>query len=153
MNTDSGFPLWFPFAFVFGWLLISTLMAFASGWRQLAAKYRANGTTIGCTFYFQSAAFGDSWLPVSYRNCLTFAVGAKGFFVEPMLIFRFLCPRLFIPWHAVETIEVAAYWFLPSFRLKLVGSCVTIWFFGHVATAMLEAWTASRSSLETQKVS
>ena len=149
MNSNPGIPLWFPFYFIGFWLLISTLLAFVSGWRFLAIKYRAEGTTIGRTFYFVSASIGDSWFPVNYRNCLTFAVGEKGFYVEPLLVFRFLSPRLFIPWTKVEMVDIASHWFVPSFRLKLIGTGVTFYISGGAGKAILETWTASRSRLET----
>ena len=153
MNTDSGFPLWFPFVFVIGWLFTTGLLAFVSDWRHLVTKYLAKGTAIGRTFYFVSAAIGDSWFPVNYRNCLTFAVGEKGFYVEPSLIFRFLSPRLFILWTEVETVDIASYWFVQNFRLKLIGTGITFYIFGSAGKAILEYWTASRSSLEMQEVS
>ena len=153
MNSSSGIPLWFPFVFVIVWLFVTGLLAFASGWRFLAAHHRANGTTIGRTFYFVSASIGDSWFPVRYRNCLTFAVSEQGFFVEPILILRFLSPRLFIPWSAVEIVDIASYWFVASFRVKLIGTGVTFYISGSTGKSILDAWTANRSSFEMQRVS
>ena len=139
--------------FVIIFLLGSKLAESVSGLTELALKYRENGTMIGQTFSFQSAGFGDPWFPTSYSNCLTFVISTNGFFVEPMRFFRYLFPRLFIPWTAVKAIEAGSYWGLPSFRLKLINSWPTIQVYGSLGRAILEAWTASRSSLEMQKVS
>jgi hypothetical protein len=153
MNSNLAFSLWLPFVIVMiAWLFVTGLLAFIGGWRDLTTKYRADGTTIGQTFYFASAEIGQSWLPVRYQNCLTFVVGEKGFHVEPWLIFRFLSPRLFIPWTEVETIFGAKHWFYTkSYRIKISRSSVSISVFGRLGTEILESWTASRSRLEAQR--
>lgn len=155
MNSNLAFSLWIPFVIVvIAWLFVTGLLAFISGWSYLTTKYRADETTIGQTFYFASAEIGRTWFPVKYQNCLTFVVGERGFSIEPWLIFRFLSPRLFIPWTEVETMFGAKHWFYTkSYRMKISKSWVSLSVFGKLGTKMLESWTASRSRLEAQRVS
>jgi hypothetical protein len=142
MNTSAAFPIWSPFLFIGFWLSILAILSFISGWRSLAATHRADQHLAGKTFYMASASIGAEFFPVNYNNCLTFVVGPSGFWVEPILPFRFLSPRLFMPWSEVSDIKKNSYWFYSSYRVELEGSWVRFSVFGGLGAAMMERWNA-----------
>lgn len=153
MNSSSGFPLWFPFYFVGLWLFVTGLLTLTSGWRLLAAKYLTRQPSTGRRFYGVSASIGAVPFAVNYNNCLTVFVANGGFYIQPIFIFALFSPRLFIPWRDVQVEKTSYLFFFTAHRVQVANSWVKFLFYGNVGKIMLEAWTASRSSLETNRVS
>jgi hypothetical protein len=69
-----------------------------SGWRKLAAVYRAERPPPGRCFLLQGGKIGDVW----YRGCLTIYTSPEGLYLSAWPIFRFREPPLFIPWTAIR---------------------------------------------------
>src|SRR5581483_1529962 len=80
------------------WVFVLWLTSELSGWRKLAAVYRAQHRPNGKCFLIQSAKIGDMW----YRGCLTIYTSGEGLYVSLWPVFRFRQPPLFIPWSAVR---------------------------------------------------
>ena len=80
------------------WVFVLWLLAELSGWRKLAAVYRAQHAPHGKCFLMQTGKIGDTW----YRRCLTIYTSGEGLYVSLWPVFRFRQPPLFIPWSAVH---------------------------------------------------
>ena len=152
-DSSSGIPLWFPFVFIGAWLAATGLIKLVSGWNSLATKYTTNHRSVGRRFYFVSALIGATQFPVNYNNCLTVFVATDGFYIQPIFISALFSPRIFIPWRDVQIVETSYLFFFSAHRIQVKNSWVTFLFYGSLGKIMLEYWTASRSSLETQWVS
>src|SRR4051812_36182274 len=101
MSPSTINPVWFLPTFAIFWLMICGGLAFASGWRELAAVYKSDSPLDGERFRFASGAVGAGYFPVGYRNCLFATVGPQGFELSMLWLFRFLHPKIVIPWSAV----------------------------------------------------
>jgi hypothetical protein len=141
MNASSKFPLWFPLYFAALWMFVSTILAFLSGWRHLGAKYKTQTVTEGRKFYMQSAGIGAFPFSVGYRGCLTFVVTDEGFCVQPILLFRFLSPKLFIPWKDVAYVSMNSRGIFPSYHIKLKESWVSFQLFDASGAAIYVTWS------------
>lgn len=142
----------FPLFFAAIWLSVTGLLAVMSGWRQLATQYVSRQPSQGKDFYMVSGTVGSAAFPVSYNNCLTVFIASNGFYIQPIALLAFFSPKLFIPWRDVEVIKTS-YLFFPVWRIRVKNSWVAFAFYSSFGSVMLEAWTASRSSLETRAVS
>lgn len=96
-----------PF-FLLIWMLLSAMLAELSGWRLLLRRYTHHGPRpAGKRFSFVSAQIRKlEWLPVNYKSCLAISVNRDGFLLEIFLLLRFRSPTLFIPFGAIENIEI-----------------------------------------------
>ena len=79
------------------WVFVLWLLSELSGWRRLAAVYRAQKAPNGKRFPMQTGKVGDAW----YKGCLTVYTSREGLYVSIWPIFRFREPPLFIPWSAL----------------------------------------------------
>src|SRR5437870_944871 len=80
------------------WVFVLWLLSELSGWRKLAAVYRAQHAPNGKRFLMQTGKIGDTW----YGRCLTIYTSGEGLYVSLWPVFRFRQPPLFIPWSAVR---------------------------------------------------
>jgi hypothetical protein len=104
--TDQTFsPLWlcvlapigFVIYFVLLWLFVVWLIG-AFGWRGLAQRYRTQQRPAGKQWIGQYGFVNRA----RYGNALNVTTNDAGLFIEPVAIFRFNHPSLFIPWQELH---------------------------------------------------
>ena len=88
--------------FIFGWIVLSILIAQLSGWARLTRHYRADTLLDGERFNFQSAGM-RFW--TNYSGCLTVGVNRKGLYLAVWFLFRFGHPPLVVPWRDITMTE------------------------------------------------
>jgi len=137
---------WFIPAFVVFWLAICGALSLMGGWHQLAERFKSDELVDGERFRFRSGAIGWAAFPVSYGSCLFATVGSKGFALSILFPFRFLHPRLVIPWSAVERCEHVRFWFMKHVAVHVAGFNRRLLFGGGLGSKILEAWTQSRQA-------
>lgn len=137
---------WFFPAFVVFWLAICGVLSIVGGWRELAERFKSDAPVEGERFRFRSGAMGSGLFPVSYGGCLFATVGPKGFALSILFLFRFLHPRLVVPWSAVERCEPVKFWFMNYIAVHIVGFGRRILFDGNLGKKVLETWTQARKS-------
>jgi len=95
MNNELIFIIiLFPFAFAGFFCLVSYLISFIGGWRQLSMVYPRKNLPVGRRFSWQTMKLGFS----NYGSCITIHSSAEGLDLSVMFIFRVGHPPLFIPW-------------------------------------------------------
>ena len=149
MKIKGEFSIWMPFAAILYWYLVTAAIVVLSGWKNLEPRYKCKEKSSGYGFFMASAKIGTPPLFLNYGACLTVFVAQNGFYIQPNFIARFFTPKLFIPWEDVQSVTSASYYFIPGQRIRLSNSILSFKFYGSLGKAMLEAWTASRSRLET----
>jgi hypothetical protein len=114
----------FPFFFVGFWLFVVALISILGGWYQLGKKYAAPDSFLGDCKGWQSGRIGLS----SYNSCLWIGTDLKGLYLKtgPLLLFRFLHPPLFIPWHAFTEVKPYNLLWQSYVLLKVAGCRVTL---------------------------
>jgi hypothetical protein len=137
----------FP-ALAIGWFSMCAGVSLMSGWFYLGARFKSDEQIDGERFYFRSGALGWRAWPVGYRNCLFVIVGSKGFAMSVLFLFRFLHPRLVIPWSAVERCEDVKFWFMNCVAVRIAGFNRRILFRGDLAAKILEIWNQSHGTAE-----
>lgn len=141
---DSVFPnpasLWFFPFFILMWLSICSLLALLSGWKSLAARFPSAQVVEGESFRFASAAFGHSWFPVSYGNCLFFTVSPTGLHASIFFLFRPLSPPMFIPWSQVESVSAHRFLFVGSTVIRFRDHWSHIKVYGRAGQYILQAY-------------
>src|SRR5262245_14953978 len=97
--------VWF-FAFVVAmWFVIGVALAYGSGWRALAERFRSTRSIEGERFRFVSGSVSASkWSSVQCRGCFFVTVGSEGFLLSVFFPLRLGSPPLFIPWTEVESV-------------------------------------------------
>ena len=134
------------------WSLVTGLLAVMSGWWQLAIQYGSRQPSEGKRYSMVSGMVGSAAFLVNYNHSLTVFITNDGFYIQPLPVFGHVSRNLFIPWQNVQ-ITKTSYWFFPVYRVQVTNSWVTFMFFRGFGSVIFEAWTASRSSLEMQRVS
>ena len=136
--------VWFLPAFVVFWLAICGVLSLLSGWYHLAERFKSDELIDGERFRFRSGSIGWGTFPVNYGGCLFATVGPKGFALSVLFPFRFLHPRLVIPWSAVERCEHVRSWFVKRVAVHITGFNRRLLFGGGFGSRILQAWTQSR---------
>ncbi|MDB5811558.1 MAG: hypothetical protein JWN94_3680 [Betaproteobacteria bacterium] len=139
-------PIWFVLSFIVFWLVICGLLAFAGGWRELAARFKSDSPLEGEQFRFEWIAVGSGLFPVAYRNCVFATVGPQAFSISLLWLFRFLHPRLVIPWSAVERCEPTKLWFVKCIAVQVAGTSRRLLFVSRLGSKMQEMWMQSHGS-------
>jgi hypothetical protein len=134
---------WFLPAFVALWLVVCSGLSIMSGWHELAQRFKSDATVEGERFRFKSAAIGWRLFPVGYGGCLFATVGPRGIALSIMFPFRFLHPRLVIPWSVVERAESMRFWFRKHTAVYIAGFSRRLLFDGNLGQHVLEAWSAA----------
>jgi len=143
-------PLGFLAFFAAMWLGIGGLLAYLSGWITFARTFRTTIDGNGERFRFASGAIGASkWFPVNYRNCLTLDVGREGLRLAMFFPFRFLCPPLFIPWQAVESVAEERFWMVKYSVIRVRGFSARILVRGQAGEKVRSAYAAARSGTQS----
>lgn len=135
---------WFLPCFVIFWFAIGGALSLVGGWRDLAERFRSDEPIDGHRFRFRSGAVGWGAFPVSYGSCLFVTVGPKGFSLSILFPFRFLHPRLLVPWSAVERCEHVRVWLTKQVAVYVVGFNRRLLFGGALGNEIYEAWAQSR---------
>lgn len=84
--------------FVLIWSGVVYLLAWLSGWRRLAHRYRTDRKPSGQPMSPWVAMLG----PVSYRGALTIQTASEGLYLSMIVFFRIGHPPLLIPWSAIK---------------------------------------------------
>jgi len=137
-------PAWFVPLLIPVWLAISATLSHFGGWHALANRFRSAEPLEGESFRYRSGEIGWGQFPVSYRACLSLTVGARGFSLAVLPAFRFLHPRLVIPWSAVERCERVKYWLTERVAVSIEGFDRRMLFRGTVGERIFAAWMASQ---------
>lgn len=139
-SPDGG---WFLLAFIGLWLAISGFLSLSGGWYELSKRFKSDEAIDGRRFRLCSAAVGSRVFPVGYGSCLFAIVGRRGLALSVLFPFRFLHPRLVIPWSAVERCEeVRGWWFIRHIAVYVRGfHGKRLLFRGTLGREILGAWT------------
>jgi hypothetical protein len=137
-------PEWFFPLFVLMWLVISATLSLIGGWHKLAERFKSTEPVDGDRYRFRSGEIGWGPLPVSYGACLFLTVGPKAFSLSVLFLFRFLHPRLVIPWSSVERCERVKYWLMNRVAVHVRGFDRRILFPGVLGERVFGAWTNFR---------
>jgi hypothetical protein len=90
----------FPFVFIFLWLLSSIVISRIGGWASLARLYRMENSFDGERWRFRS---GQMRYFMSYNNCLTIGADRRGLYLSVFFLLRAGHPALLIPWSDIIT--------------------------------------------------
>jgi hypothetical protein len=131
---------WFPVLFGCAWFGVIALLSTIGGWRSLAENYRVPGDfelNPAERFRFKSVQMrGHAFLPVNYGNSVTVGITARGLYLAPMILFRFMHPPLLIPWREIVDWEEGGFlwgkWVQADIRTE--GPCIRLpWGIGDLA--------------------
>jgi len=104
-------PLLAPLGFVLLWCALCFVIALTSGWRGLAARFRASHTPPGRKFSMQRALINSA----RFGGVLTFIVGPEGLYLRlwPLFgLFGLAAPPLLIPWSELSPLQSGRWtWF------------------------------------------
>jgi hypothetical protein len=135
---------WFFVLFVAMWLGAVAGLAWASGWRALAERFRSARPVDGERFRFVTGWIGASKrFPVQYRGGLFITISGEGFLLSIFFPFRLGSPSLFIPWTEVESVTEEAASFVDRVVVRLRGSPTIIMIAGRAGQRMAEAYALS----------
>ena len=126
-------------AFVLIWLAACAVISWAGGWHELACRFRSDEPLDGEDFRFRSCSIGSGLFPANYGHVLFITIGPSGLALSVLLPFRFMHPRLLIPWHAVEKCEKVKFWWRDAAALHSAG--LRLLFYGEVAEKLLAEWS------------
>lgn len=101
MNTTLFLLILIPailVGFVLIWSGVLWLLAWLSGWRQLARHYRCPNVPKGGPTSPLWAMLG----PVSHRGTLTIQTAPEGLYLTMIIFMRMGHPSLLIPWSAIK---------------------------------------------------
>jgi len=140
VTTGELEPKWFFSAFIGFCLLISALLSLMGGWHELALRFRSDNPVDGERFRFRSGSLGHGLFPVSYGGCLFATVGAAEFALSVLFPFRFMHPRLVIPWSAVESCERVSFWFMDHVEVRISGFSRRLRLRGALGEKVFAAW-------------
>jgi hypothetical protein len=132
LQVDVARVLAFMALFVAMWVAICGLLAQLGGWSTLASRFSASGHVEGVRKWLVSADLRRPWnpLPVNYSNCLKITVGAQGFRLAPIFLFRAFHPPLWVPWQDVASVtEVRALLLFPGAKIAFrdISPILRVW--------------------------
>jgi hypothetical protein len=137
----------FAVAIWLGMSAILPLAAFVGGWHRLADTYRARYDPQGQRYIFASVGIkGRLLLGAHYSRCLTGYVSPYGTSLRIWLPFRFFHPPLFIPWRAVQTVEMRRWLFFTIVRVRL-STDEELTFTGGLGKTIASEWESFRKSV------
>lgn len=145
------FP-WFLVSFAVLWVGVVALLAWASGWRAPAERFRSTRPVDGERFRFVSGSIGTSkWFPVYYRGALFITINGEGFLLSIFFPFRLGSPPLFIPWTEAESVTEEAAWFVNRAVVRLRGLPTIIMIAGRAGQRMAETYALSSPARHAAK--
>jgi hypothetical protein len=116
MPNPADLMPYFPFVFVFMWLLTTTILAILAGWFCLMNRYPDRRDPAILTLRWQSGRMG---LGVHMNGLLTFGACDSGLRVGMLRIFGIFCRDIFVPWDEISVTRKKGW---------LVGEQVTLAF-------------------------
>ena len=128
------------------WLAICAGLSVASGWHELARRFRSDEPVDGQRVRCQATAMGWRGLPLSYGRCVYATVGSRALALSVIFPFRLLHPPLVIPWSDVERCERLGLWFRKYVALHVRGHGRGLMFHESVGEPMLEAWAKANGA-------
>jgi hypothetical protein len=131
-------------AFLVFFLAITGGISFASGWRQLAGRFASDRPVHGEDFRFAWVAFARGAIPVAYKGCVFANVGSSGIALSMLFLFRFLHPRLFIPWPEIESCVRQKYWLMNVVAVQVRGFNGKLMFRGGLGNRIFDMWAKTR---------
>src|SRR5262245_465054 len=138
---------WFFVLFAAMWLGAVAGLAWASGWRALAERFRSARPVDGERFRFVTGWIGKSKsFPVQYRGALFITISGEGFLLSMFFPFRLCSPPLFIPWTEVESVTDEEAWFVNRAVVCIRGSPTIIMIAGRAGQRIAEAYAQSSSA-------
>lgn len=140
----------FP-AFVVFLLVICGALSVLGGWHQLAERFASDAPIEGERFRMRSGSIGWRAFPVNYGACLFATVGRERFSLSVLFLFRFLHPRLVVPWSAVERCENVRVWFTNQVAVYVAGFNRRLLFKGTLGRKILDTWTWARQGSQNEK--
>lgn len=132
-------PQWFVPCFLAMWVGICVLLSLISGWFQLSRHFPARDHVEGKIFRVASGTIGYL-LPVSYSNCLLATVNDTGIKLGIFLPFRILHPTLFIPWPAVDSVQLGRFLLMKRCVIKIRGFRLRILLYGGLGQAVFDTF-------------
>lgn len=93
---DPRFAVCFFFVF---WLGLLQLIAYITGWKQLASHYPYQSEPLTRKIFFQSLSFRFGG---GYNGCATVGGNAQGLYLAVLFIFKFGHRPIFIPWQEIK---------------------------------------------------
>jgi hypothetical protein len=141
MSVPAPDSEWFflPLLVAF-WLAICGVLSLMSGWYELSQRFKSSEHIDGERFSLRSGAIGWGVFPVSYGNCLFVTVGPEGIGLSILFPFRFLHPRLLMPWAAIERCEAVRFLFMEHVAVHVWGFNRRLLFRGAVGKRILATW-------------
>jgi hypothetical protein len=133
---------WFPVLFGAGWLGVSASISLLGGWHSLAESYPAPpdfALPSADRFRLKSVQLREhTFVPISYSNCVTLGVTARGLYLAPIFMFRFLHVPLLIPWSEIIAWDEGGFLWLKWLEVETRSGGARIrlpWSIGDVARA------------------
>lgn len=92
-------------------LVVSGLLAWFGGWRDLVKVYPAQAKPAGEVFRLRSVRLRKWRVPTNYNNCVTIILGDAGLYLGMPFFFRFQHDPILIPWQQIERAETEKHWY------------------------------------------
>lgn len=143
-------PLFLVF-FAVMWTGVTMLLAYLSGWRALARRFRGRLSVPEDEVGMASGSI-RRWVPVRYRSVLNVSAGREGVGLSVFPLFALANPPLAIPWEAVGECRAWESWG-RRFRFTAGDPGVTVTLHGRAADlvlAQLGRWSPERAPLESR---
>ena len=120
-GKDIDFMERYTFIFILlcsaGWVGISYLAAYLSGWRRFAEVYKKDGEFDGRKHYFKSAGLGLA----NYGGCLIVGANNRELFLGMIFLLKLGHKDLLIPLAEVKGTEIKRLIFFKYVRLTIKG--------------------------------
>lgn len=132
----------FPIFFVTLWTAILRILAVISGWRSLAAHFRAPPDARAGEQMVATGSMRAGFPPVSYRNSLGVSADENGIGLRVAMPLSGV-PPLLLPWSAVRGGRVGKMLVWDTFTFETGapgGRTVTVSVSGRASHALAEAW-------------
>lgn len=128
-------PPWWLAIYIPGLLIgVILVLAYASGWRTLARRFRATKRYSGRRFFFVPCNLGNEGIPVRYGGALCVTLSPEG--VRISFLFRLFHPPLFIPVEAITHCARRKKYFWKVTVLSVDGFWGKLQFFGAAGEAI-----------------
>ncbi|HEX8694234.1 MAG TPA: hypothetical protein VF746_17570 [Longimicrobium sp.] len=135
------------------WSGITVLLAYLSGWRALAGRFRGPLRAPEDTVGLASARIWR-WAPVRYGSVLNVSAGREGVGLSVFPLFALVSPPLAIPWEAMGDVRAwRSFGRFPRLRFSIADPAVTVTLHGRAADlvlAQLGRWSPERAPLDSR---
>jgi hypothetical protein len=108
------------------WVAVSVLLAWISGWIQLARQFGVSKLPKGYLFKWVSGGIGRANFPVRYRGALIMLLNDDGIGFSVLLPFRAAAKPFFIPWEQIAFVKPGRALFNKGTQLHVRGQWATI---------------------------